>query len=82
MRFSGYNSGLDGVSSSFKFRTSFTVSAFYRKQRRGSFVFSAILHLGTLVAVFVAFRKTIWDMIKELGVMIKDIFTGKFTLKI
>ena len=28
-----------------------------------------------------AFRKTIWDMIKELGVMIKDIFTGKFTLK-
>ena len=43
--------------------------------------FSAILHLGTLVAVFVAFRKTIWDMIKELGVMIKDIFTGKFTLK-
>ena len=47
----------------------------------GALFFSAILHLGTLVAVFVAFRKTIWDMIKELGVMIKDIFTGKFTLK-
>ena len=43
----------------------------------GALFFSAILHLGTLVAVFVAFRKTIWDMIKELGVMIKDIFTGK-----
>ena len=41
----------------------------------GALFFSAILHLGTLVAVFVAFRKTIWDMIKELGVMIKDIFT-------
>lgn len=36
----------------------------------GALFFSAILHLGTLVAVFVAFRKTIWDMIKELGVMI------------
>jgi len=47
----------------------------------GALFFSAILHLGTLVAVFVAFRKTIWDMIKELGVMIKDIFTGNFTLK-
>ena len=31
----------------------------------GALFFSAILHLGTLVAVFVAFRKTIWDMIKE-----------------
>lgn len=47
----------------------------------GALFFSAILHLGTLVAVFVAFRKTIWAMIKELGVMIKDIFSGKFTLK-
>ena len=27
----------------------------------GALFFSAILHLGTLVAVFVAFRKTIWD---------------------
>ncbi len=47
----------------------------------GALTFSAILHLGTLVAVFVAFRKTIWDLIKELGVMIKDIFTGNFSIK-
>ncbi len=47
----------------------------------GALFFSAILHLGTLVAVFVAFRHTIWAMIKELGVMIKDIFSGKFTVK-
>ena len=40
--------------------------------------FSAILHLGTLVAVFIAFRDTIWALIKELGCMLKDIFTGKF----
>ena len=47
----------------------------------GALMFSAILHLGTLVAVFVAFRKTIFALIKELGVLIKDIFTGKFKWK-
>ena len=47
----------------------------------GALLFSAILHLGTLVAVFTAFRKTIWELIKELGFMIKDIFTGKFKWK-
>lgn len=40
-----------------------------------------ILHLGTLVAVFIAFWDTILPLIKELGNIIKDIFTGKFTLK-
>lgn len=47
----------------------------------GALMFSAILHLGTLVAVFIAFRKTIIALIKELGVLIKDIFTGKFKWK-
>ena len=47
----------------------------------GALLFSAVLHLGTLVAVFTAFRKTIWELIKELGFMIKDIFTGKFKWK-
>ena len=47
----------------------------------GALLFSAVLHLGTLVAVFTAFRKTIWEIIKELGFMIKDIFTGKFKWK-
>ncbi len=44
----------------------------------GALLFSAILHLGTLVAVFIAFRDTIWALIKEFFVMLKDIFTGKF----
>ena len=35
----------------------------------GALLFSAVLHLGTLVAVFTAFRKTIWELIKELGFM-------------
>ena len=47
----------------------------------GALLFSAVVHLGTLVAVFTAFRKTIWELIKELGFMIKDIFTGKFKWK-
>ncbi|MGN1481028.1 undecaprenyl-diphosphate phosphatase [Porcipelethomonas sp.] len=47
----------------------------------GALLFSAILHLGTLVAVFTAFRKTIWEMLKELVFMIRDIFTGKFKWK-
>lgn len=47
----------------------------------GALLFSAVLHLGTLVAVFIAFHKTISVLIKELGFMIKDIFTGKFKWK-
>lgn len=47
----------------------------------GALMFSAILHLGTLVAVFVAFKSTIIALIKELWTMIKEIFSGKFTLK-
>ena len=38
-----------------------------------------VLHLGTLVAVFAAFWKTIWGMIKEFFLTIVDIFTGKFS---
>lgn len=40
-----------------------------------------VLHLGTLVAVFAAFWKTIWGMIKEFFLTFKDIFTGKFSWK-
>jgi len=39
---------------------------------------SIVLHLGTLIAVFIAFRKRIWGMIKEFFLSIRDIFTGKF----
>lgn len=40
-----------------------------------------ILHLGTLVAVCIAFWDTIWALIKEFFVLVKDIFTGKFKWK-
>ena len=42
---------------------------------------SVVLHLGTLLAVFIAFFPTIWGMIKEFFLTIKDIFTGKFSWK-
>ena len=47
----------------------------------GSLVTSIVLHLGTLLAVFIAFYKTIFALIGEFFRMIKDIFTGKFKWK-
>lgn len=44
-------------------------------------LFSVILHLGTLVAVFIAFRTLIWELIIEAGKIIKDAFTGKLSFK-
>lgn len=43
-----------------------------------SLFFTVMLHVGTLVAVFIAFYKTIFAMIAEAFRMIGDIFTGKF----
>ncbi len=47
----------------------------------GALMFSAILHLGTLVAVFVCFWNQIFALIVEFFSMVKDIFTGKFSFK-
>lgn len=44
-------------------------------------ILSIVLHLGTLVAVFIAFWGTIWGMIKEFFLTFRDIFTGKFSWK-
>lgn len=40
-----------------------------------------VLHLGTLVAVFIAFWSKIKDLIFEAFRMLRDIFTGKFKWK-
>ena len=40
-------------------------------------LFSIILHFGTLVAVFIAFYKTIIDLIKEFFLIIGDLFRGR-----
>ena len=40
-------------------------------------IFTVLLHLGTLIAVFIIYRKDIWELIKELIALFKDVFTGK-----
>ena len=44
-------------------------------------IISIVLHLGTLVAVFAAFWRDIFAMIKEFFLTIGDIFKGKFSWK-
>ncbi|MDO4546377.1 MAG: undecaprenyl-diphosphate phosphatase [Bacillota bacterium] len=39
--------------------------------------FAVLLHLGTLVSVFIIYWKDIVELVKELGAVIKDVFTGK-----
>lgn len=46
----------------------------------GALMFSALLHLGTLAAVCTVFYKQIWELIKEFCLMVKDIFTGNFSI--
>ncbi|MBE6899580.1 MAG: undecaprenyl-diphosphate phosphatase [Ruminococcaceae bacterium] len=41
-------------------------------------IYSILLHLGTLLAVAIAFWKELLDMIKEFFSMMKEILTGKF----
>ena len=43
--------------------------------------FDIMLHLGTLVAVCIAFRKEICAIIVEFFRAVGDIFTGKFSFK-
>ena len=47
----------------------------------GALMFSALLHLGTLVAVVAVFWQQIFKLVTEFFAMIKDIFTGKFSVK-
>lgn len=47
----------------------------------GSLFFTVMLHLGTLAAVIAAYYEDLWGMLKEVGRIFKEIFTGKFTMK-
>ncbi len=44
-------------------------------------MFSILLHLGTLIAVFIAFCPTIWDLMKEAFSMLGDMLKGKFSFR-
>lgn len=39
--------------------------------------FAVLLHFGTLISVFIVYWKDIWELIIELGLTIKDLFTGR-----
>ncbi len=54
---------------------------FMNSEESNKLLVSIVLHLGTLLAVFIAFRKTIYKLIIEFFAMIKDIFTKKFSFK-
>ncbi len=47
----------------------------------GNLFFNVMLHIGTLVAVIAFYHKLVWNLIKELFAIVKDIFTGKFSFK-
>lgn len=47
----------------------------------GSLMFSVLLHVGTLIAVFIVFYKTIFELVVEFFSLLKDIFTGNFKFK-
>lgn len=40
-------------------------------------LFTVLLHVGTLVSVFIVYWTDIWELIKELVLTIKDLCTGK-----
>jgi hypothetical protein len=40
-------------------------------------LFAVLLHVGTLISVFIVYWKDIWELIVELGLTIKDLCTGK-----
>ena len=44
-------------------------------------MFSILLHLGTLIAVLIAFKDIIFELIFEAFSMLADIFKGKFSFK-
>ena len=47
----------------------------------GSLLFSAVLHMGTLIAVFIVFRERIFQMTRETALILKNIFTGRFSYR-
>lgn len=41
-------------------------------------LFDVMLHLGTLIAVVFVYRKLIWRLLKEFGLLVADLFRGRF----
>ena len=50
---------------------------FFGVEESNVLLFTVLLHVGTLISVFIMYRKDIWELIKELIITIKDLVTGK-----
>ena len=48
---------------------------------QGALFFNLMLHLGTLLAVFLVYYKDIWQLICAFFKMLGEVFTGKFHFK-
>ncbi len=55
---------------------------FFKLDTNISGLFSAMLHIGTLVAILVTFYKPIYELFIEFFEVIKDIFSKKFTFEL
>lgn len=47
----------------------------------GNLFFNVMLHVGTLVSVFIFYRKLVLRLLRAFASMVKDVFTGKFSFK-
>ena len=50
---------------------------FFGIEEGDALTFAIMLHVGTLISVFVVYWGDLVDLIRELGMLFKDIFTGK-----
>lgn len=57
------------------------VQYFTGKNSDVGLLFSVMLHFGTLLAIFIAFHRTIFELIAECFCIVKDIAMGKFTFE-
>ena len=48
----------------------------------GAGLFSAMLHIGTLVAIFIVFYKPIYELFVEFFACLKDVFSRKFSFNL
>ena len=50
---------------------------FFKIESDNVLAFTVLMHLGTLISVFIVYAKDIWALLKELCYTIRDICTGK-----
>lgn len=54
---------------------------FTHNSGEGALLFTVMLHLGTLAAVVAVYYQDLWGMLKEVGRIFKEIFSGSFSFK-